>query len=235
MSISRTTCPTRSAACASHSRRTSRCERASRSSSKKSQQIICCKTRNEVGSVACGPPCGGPFAFWPTLATRPPTFTGPLQNQESASARDEHKAILFNALTRLYEANAVKVGKRMSLSPLRLQIGRPQRGVGGVAQSHRHHAGIGLDRHMAEELIAGGGAEILVGGTGIGRFRELHLGAESHVEIIGAERAGMDRAGDELPEWVEVLELRLVGIVVMRGGVVHVGGQPDRVVHAGRL
>ena len=41
--------------------------------------------------------------------------------------------------------------------------------------------------------------------------------------------------GDELPERVEVLELRLVGVVVVRGRVVHVRGQPDRVGDARRL
>ncbi len=41
--------------------------------------------------------------------------------------------------------------------------------------------------------------------------------------------------GDELPERLEVLELGLVGIVVVRGGVVHVGGQPHRVPDAGAL
>lgn len=45
------------------------------------------------------------------------------------------------------------------------------------------------------------------------------------------------RAGpeDEFPERIELLELRLVGIVVMRGGIVHVGGQPYRVDDAGAL
>ena len=45
----------------------------------------------------------------------------------------------------------------------------------------------------------------------------------------------MDRAGDELPERLEVLEHRRVRVVVVRGGVVHVGGEPDRVADAGML
>src|SRR5439155_21875355 len=40
---------------------------------------------------------------------------------------------------------------------------------------------------------------------------------------------------NELPERFEVLELRLVRIVIMRGGVVHVGGEPDNIANAGTL
>ena len=45
----------------------------------------------------------------------------------------------------------------------------------------------------------------------------------------------MQRAGDELPERLEILEYRAVRIVVMRGRVMHVGGQPHRVADAGAL
>ena len=45
--------------------------------------------------------------------------------------------------------------------------------------------------------------------------------------------AGMQRAGDELPERLEILKDGAVRIVMMRGGVMHVGGQPDRVADAG--
>ena len=45
----------------------------------------------------------------------------------------------------------------------------------------------------------------------------------------------MQRPGDEFPERLEVLEHRPVRIVVVRGRVVHVGGQPHRVADAGVL
>ena len=45
----------------------------------------------------------------------------------------------------------------------------------------------------------------------------------------------MDRSGYEFPERLEVLEGGLVGIIVMRGGIMHVGRQPYRVADAGVL
>ena len=65
------------------------------------------------------------------------------------------------------------------------------------------------------------------------RLHEADLGAEGRVELVRAEGAGVERAGDELPERGEVLEPRLAGVVVVRGGVVHVRGQPDGVGDAG--
>src|SRR5262249_58185832 len=53
------------------------------------------------------------------------------------------------------------------------------------------------------------------------------------VERAGRPGAGVQRAGDEFPERVEVLEHRGVRIVVVRGRVVHVGGEPYRVADAG--
>src|SRR5205085_2200236 len=55
------------------------------------------------------------------------------------------------------------------------------------------------------------------------------------VELARAPGAGMQGPRDELPERLEVLELRLVRIVMMRGGVVHVGGEPDDVANTGTL
>src|SRR5436305_13881892 len=45
----------------------------------------------------------------------------------------------------------------------------------------------------------------------------------------------MDRARYELPERLEILEHRFVGIVVMRRGVMHVGGDPHGVANSGML
>src|SRR3974390_3295319 len=56
------------------------------------------------------------------------------------------------------------------------------------------------------------------------------LPADGVGEFVRSERAGMQRSRDELPERLEILEPRLVGIVIVGCGVVHVGGQPDRVV-----
>ena len=68
--------------------------------------------------------------------------------------------------------------------------------------------------------------------------RRLHvdeLRAERVVERGRTEGAGVNRAGDEFPERLEVLEHRLVRIVVVRGGVMHVGGEPHGVADARAL
>src|SRR5256885_761095 len=57
----------------------------------------------------------------------------------------------------------------------------------------------------------------------------------SIVERLRMPASGMERARDELPERLEVLERRHVWIVVVRGGVVHIGGEPHRVVDTGVL
>ena len=80
---------------------------------------------------------------------------------------------------------------------------------------------------MAEELHAGRGRQVLL--VGAWRFDEFHLGAEGVVELVGAEGARMQRARDELPERVEILELGAARIIVMRRRVMLVGGDPQRV------
>src|SRR6201999_865377 len=106
------------------------------------------------------------------------------------------------------------------LNVLGIQRGRPQRDVGAIAQGDGHAAGLALDLHMAEELHAVRRRQVLL--VEAGRLDELHLGAERVVEFVRTESAGVERPGDEFPEWLEILELRLVRIVVMRRGVVHV-------------
>jgi len=116
---------------------------------------------------------------------------------------------------------------RTKSARLRIERGRPQRNVGAVAQGYGHPAGLALDLHVTEELHALRGREVLL--ALIGRFDELHFGTEGVVEFVRSERAGIERPGDEFPERLEILELRLVRIVIMRGRVVRVGRQPNRV------
>ncbi len=117
---------------------------------------------------------------------------------------------------------------------LRLERGRPQRVVGDIAQGHRHHLGGAVDGDVAEELQPIAGRQVLPLRLGR-RFDVDLLRAERLVERVRAKRAGMDRPRHEFPEWLEVLERRLVRIVIVRGGVVHVGGEPYGVAHAGML
>jgi hypothetical protein len=68
-----------------------------------------------------------------------------------------------------------------------------------------------------------------------GPFLEHDLGAKRLVGVLRLERPGMDRAGDKLPERIEVLERRFVRVEVKRGGEMHVGGDPDSIADAGAL
>src|SRR5262249_39445674 len=110
---------------------------------------------------------------------------------------------------------------------LRLERGRPQRAIGPVLERHGHDLRRSADCDVTEKLQAR--ARRLVRCA-----RRLHvdeLRPERVVELVLREASGVDRARHEFPERLEILEHRLVGIVVMRGGVVHVGGEPQRVAH----
>ena len=89
-----------------------------------------------------------------------------------------------------------------------------------ILQADGHDFGVAVDVDLAEELEAVRRRQIgLAFGWG---FDELDLGAKRVVELVRAEAAGEDWAGDEL------LGLRLVGIVV-----VDVGCEPDDVLDVG--
>ena len=96
-------------------------------------------------------------------------------------------------------------------------------GVGQVFQRHLQRAAPAVDFHRAVELPAFGRRHVV---ASVRRFLERKLRAEGVVERVRAEAAGVDRSCDELPERVEVLELRLRRIVIVRGTVVDVGGDP---------
>src|SRR5262249_6957928 len=87
---------------------------------------------------------------------------------------------------------------------------------------------------MAEELQAEAGREglalLLAAAFLVDRTRP-----ERVVELLRRPGAGMQRAGNELPERLEILEHGAVGIVVVRRRVVHVGGDPHSVADAGVL
>ena len=93
--------------------------------------------------------------------------------------------------------------------------------------------GGGVEVDGAEELQAGGRTAAALE---IRRQAgEAHLGAEGGVEFIGSEGPGVERAADEFPERIEVAELGAVGRVVVGGGVVDVGGEPDEIADLGAV
>src|SRR5262249_1080665 len=105
---------------------------------------------------------------------------------------------------------------------LRLERSRPQRAIIPILERHGHDLGRSIDRDMAEKLQAV--ARRLVRRAGCLHVDDLP--SDPLVGRIWREASGVDGARDELPERLEILEYRLVGIVIMRSGIVHVGGEP---------
>src|SRR5450631_2374972 len=119
------------------------------------------------------------------------------------------------------------------LPELGIERCRPQRHVGAIPQGHRHLSGCTLDLDVTEELHAGRWRQVLL--VEARRLDELHLGSKGVVEFVRPKSSGVQWPGDEFPERLEVLKLRLVGIVVVRGGVMHIRRQPYRIGDARRL
>src|SRR5262245_38382477 len=83
---------------------------------------------------------------------------------------------------------------------------------------------------MAKELSAAPWPA--VGGRPLAGLAVDHLRTEGLVRIVQVAAAGVQRSGDELPERLELLKRRLVGIEIMRRREMHVGGDPERVADA---
>src|SRR4029450_11561187 len=116
----------------------------------------------------------------------------------------------------------------------RLDLGRPELAVGDILERDGHDLARPVDRHMAEELQPEAGRQ--VGALSAAECRlENPARTEGVVERLRPTSAGMEGAGNEFPERLEVLEHGRVGVVIMRGGVVHVGGDPYRIAYSGTL
>src|SRR2546421_660423 len=108
-----------------------------------------------------------------------------------------------------------------------LDVGLASEKSFAVAERHRHLPGRAVNPDMTEELHAGRWRQVLLARSR--RLDEFHFRPKRVVELVRPERAGMQGTGDEFPERLEILELRLAWIVIMRGRIVHVGSQPHRV------
>src|SRR5499427_11136785 len=87
---------------------------------------------------------------------------------------------------------------------------------------------------MAEELQPEAGSQV-VALCAAASLLKHRAWTERVIERLRPPGACMEGAGNEFPERLEVLEHGLVGIVVVRGGIVHVGGDPNRIADAGML
>src|SRR5262249_11385164 len=115
-----------------------------------------------------------------------------------------------------------------------LDLRRPQVPIRDILKRDRHAFGRGIDRDVAEELQAETGSKVfaLLGTT---PFLENRSGTEGVVERSRPPGAGVDGTRNEFPERVEILEYGTVWIVIMRGRVMHVRGDPHSVGYAGVL
>src|SRR5215831_3778909 len=88
--------------------------------------------------------------------------------------------------------------------PLRLDRDRPEVAVGDVFEGDRHHLARAVDRHMSEELQPEAGREI-VALVRAAAFLEHRARPKRVVERPRMPGAGVERAGDEFPERLEIL------------------------------
>src|SRR6478609_2662069 len=117
------------------------------------------------------------------------------------------------------------------LTKLRIECFRPKRPVIDILQRYRHLLTGAVDRDMPEELQALAGWQVLALLLA-GRFYVNEFGAEGPVEGARAESTRVNWPAHEFPERLEILERGLVRIVVMRGGIVDISGEPNRISYA---
>src|SRR5215467_7086026 len=93
----------------------------------------------------------------------------------------------------------------------RLELGRPEIVVGDVLERDGHDLARSVDRHMAEELQPEAGRQV-VALCAAAPLLEDRARTERVVELLRSPSAGMEGAGNEFPERLEVPEHGLVGI-----------------------
>src|SRR4051812_24127089 len=112
----------------------------------------------------------------------------------------------------------------------RSELDTVKRPAGDVPQLHGDGARAGVNPYRAEELKAVARRPIVL------HFArdsgKADVGAEGPVKRVRAIRPSVQWPGDELPERVELGETCARRIVVMRGAVVNVRGNPHCVAHA---
>src|SRR6202035_5126361 len=97
-----------------------------------------------------------------------------------------------------------------------------------------HDAGFAVDIDAAEELKAETWREIFALLRAASPL-EHRRWSKRVVELARPPCPRMQRAGDEFPERLEIGKYRAVRIVIMRGRIMHVGGQPHGVRNPGAL
>src|SRR5262245_30692291 len=109
--------------------------------------------------------------------------------------------------------------------------GRPQRTIADVLQCNRQGLGRSIDRHVTEKLQAETRRKVVPLLTARGALKD-DARAEGAIKHARSPCPGMERTGNEFPEWLEVLKHGIGGVEIVCGGVVQVGGNPYGVANA---
>src|SRR5262245_58306288 len=116
----------------------------------------------------------------------------------------------------------------------RIESFRPKRSIIDVLQRDGHLLARSVDRDLAEKLQSIAWRQILALLLARG-FHIYKLRSESLVERVWTESTRMNRAADELPERFKILECSLVWIIVVRGCVMNVCRDPNRITNSRAL
>src|SRR6516162_2710122 len=108
---------------------------------------------------------------------------------------------------------------------------RPQRAILDVFECHSERAGRAVDHHLAKKLQSIRRCKV-VALCGVRGLVKGDMRTERGVKRNLRPGPRMQRPGNEFPERLEILKHGPVRIVIMRGGVVQVGGEPERIGYA---
>src|SRR4051812_10465056 len=104
-----------------------------------------------------------------------------------------------------------------------MDLHRPEVIVANILERNRHDLRHSIDSNVPKELQPKARCKVVVlidaAAFLVNRTRPKRV-----VEMLRGPGSRMQRPGDELPEWVEILEHGSVRIIIMRRGVMHVRG-----------
>lgn len=110
----------------------------------------------------------------------------------------------------------------------------PQRSIGDVLERYGHLLAGAINCDMPEELETKRRREVL-SLRGACSFLKNDLQAKRAIHAAGSPGPCMNRTRNEFPEWLKIVEHRVVRIKIMRGGVMQVGGKPNGIANPGLL
>ena len=95
---------------------------------------------------------------------------------------------------------------------------RPQRAIADIFECDSQGSGLSIDRHVTKELKAETRRKIVALLMARGALKD-DTRAEGTIKRARRPRPGVDWAGNEFPERLEILERGIVGVEIVCGGV----------------